>query len=297
MSGWSWGFGWIESAWLVLGSSSPILNKEGMAHLLGKVEYSHHCFIADCTPCLLHVASHHHTANSAPASELAVVFSLCTGADSQSRGAVEMAAEPGTPDRIPEQSWTGPTCQAAFPALPDPTTSSLWATTSQRLPQPPAEAKRWPHMFQTPDLALPVCQVPERGGMRCSAGIWQAVPSAHPVILSVLPFKAGYKIFMLASNECQSAAKQRILWAWGYFYRYTNRRREAPSAVQISFPFLPIVSVLVAWTVQWICHAIVHWLYKKDLIISAASKLGGGGWGGWGQNGHCNIHISLSWLQ
>lgn len=103
--------------------------------------------------------------------------------------------------------------------------------TSQRLPQPPVEAKRWPHMFRALDLALPVCQVPERGEMRCSAGIWHAIPSARSIILSVLPFKAGYKILMLASNKCQSAAKQEILWAWGYFYRYTNRRREAPSAV------------------------------------------------------------------
>lgn len=60
---------WLNGDWLVLGSSSPIMNKEHTAHLLGKVEHCQHCFITASTPCLLHVASHHRTANAAPASE------------------------------------------------------------------------------------------------------------------------------------------------------------------------------------------------------------------------------------
>lgn len=50
VSGWSRGFGWIETAWLVLGSSSAALRKESVVHLQGRDECSHRCFITRLYP-------------------------------------------------------------------------------------------------------------------------------------------------------------------------------------------------------------------------------------------------------
>lgn len=143
--------------------------------------------------------------------------------------------------------------------MPNSIISSPLGCCANRLKHPRGSISHWELQEQEDnsvplswvlDLALSACWGQIRVGMsrgRCFAV--QAEPFTCSAIVSVPLFKADYKLFMSASNKCQSADSSKAR-AWGCFYSFTNgKQRDTICYADISFfpfPFIPIVSVSAA---------------------------------------------------
>lgn len=167
-----------------------------------------------------------HQTQPLPQNLAVVLLPVCRRRCPTARGSRGGSGEPGKPGQVLERGWRGPKCEAAVAAFPPvPTDPSHPGYRADGLKHPrgsisPPELQKQednPVPFSWvlgPALAARRARSREGTGTgRCFAGSRRADPLTCSAIPSVLLFKAGYKIFTLASNKCQSAdtaAKQEI---------------------------------------------------------------------------------------